>query len=128
MLAYQDRIKDLAKTGNIIGRYKTFTAIDHHFWILKDQQALYSIERKFTQVDDETFAGKNLNNYLKINGNAVLTDERGTESYDIELTQISPDWFYKQTKSDIFKGAKKWAVYSSDTHCSTPTFQTLETP
>lgn len=103
--AYQDRIEDLAKTGGTVGRYKKFTAIDHHIRILKDQQAVHSIERKFTQVDDETFAGKNLNNYLRINENLILQDERGTESYDVELTQISPDWLYKQIKRDIFTGA-----------------------
>ena len=115
--AYKDRIADLSKTGKIVGEYITFTAIDHHIRVLKDKEAVYVIKRKFTQVNDDTPAIKNLNRYLSFKEKAVLPDERGTESYDIQLTQISPDWLYKQEFSEIFTGAyptneTKCGVYS----------------
>jgi uncharacterized protein len=111
--AYQDRIKDLTKTGEILGPFKTFTAIDHHIRVTKEKEAVYIVKRTFTQVDDVTPEGKILNNYLSFKEKADLPDERGTESYDVTLKKISPDWLYKQVFSEIMTGAYP----TSDTEC-----------
>jgi uncharacterized protein len=111
--AYKDRIKDLTKTGEIIGPFKTFTAIDHHIRVTKEKEAVYIVKRTFTQVDGVTPEGKTLNNYLSFKEKADLPDERGTESYDVTLKQISPDWLYKQVFSENMIGAYP----TSDTEC-----------
>lgn len=103
--AYQDRIKDLETTGKLVGGFKTYTVIDHHIRISKAQQNVYIIERKFTQIDDETPFGNRLNNYLNFKEKAELPTDRGTESYETILTQIAPDWLYKQAFNEIFTGA-----------------------
>jgi uncharacterized protein len=111
--AYKDRIKDLAKTGEIFGPFKTFTAIDHHIRVTKEKEAVYIVKRTFIQVDDAKPEGKNLNNYLSFKEKADLPDERGTESYDVTLKQISPDWLYKQVFSEVMTGAYP----TSNTEC-----------
>lgn len=111
--AFQERVKDLERTGNKIGEFKTYTAIDHHIQIAKEQKTVYTIERKFMQVDDATPSGNRLNEFLKFKDQADLPDGRGTESYDTRVTQIAPDWFYKQVSSEIFTGAYP----TSDTEC-----------
>lgn len=111
--AYKDRIKDLANTGQILGPFKTFTAIDHHIRVTKAKDAVYVIQRTFTQVDDVTPEGKNLNNYLSFKEKADLPDERGTESYAVTLKHISPDWLYKQIFSETMTGAYP----TSETEC-----------
>lgn len=111
--AFQERVKDLERTGNKIGKFKTYTAIDHHIQIAKEQKTVYTIERKFMQVDDATPSGNRLNEFLKFKDQADLPDGRGTESYDTKLTKISPDWFYKQVSSEMFTGAYP----TSETEC-----------
>jgi uncharacterized protein len=111
--AYKDRIKGLANTGQSLGPFKTFTAIDHHIRVTKEKDAVYIIQRTFTQVDDATPEGKSLNNYLSFKEKANLPDERGTESYDVTLKHISPDWLYKQVFSETMTGAYP----TSETEC-----------
>jgi uncharacterized protein len=111
--AYKDRIKDLANTGQIFGPFKTFTAIDHHIRVTKEKDAVYIIKRTFIQADDATQEGKSLNNYLSFKAKANLPDERGTESYEVTLKHISPDWLYKQVFSETMTGAYP----TSETEC-----------
>lgn len=111
--AYKDRISDLSKTGALVGGFKTYIAIDHHIRVLKQQEAVYVVQRTFTQIDQDTPSGNHLNAYLSFKDKADLPDARGTENYDVKLSQISPDWLYKQTFSEIFTGAYP----TSDTEC-----------
>lgn len=110
--AFKDRINDLVETGESIGGFNTFTAIDHNIRVLKDSQSIYVLERKFIQVNETNPFANALNRYLKFKEKTDLQDERGIESYDIKLSKISPDWLYKQTLSEIFTGA--YPTSSSD--------------
>lgn len=103
--AFKDRINDLLKTGDRAGGFKTFIAIDHNIRVLKENQSVYALERKFIQVDDDSPTASILNSYLGFKEKANLPNERGTESYDIQLSQISPDWLYKQEFIEVFTGA-----------------------
>lgn len=111
--SYNERIKDLSSTGKIIAGYKTYSAIDNHIRVSKPQEMVYVIERKYMQVDDESPIGIRLNHYLNFKDKADLPEERGTESYDIQLSQASPDWLYKKIFSEAFTGAYP----TSDTEC-----------
>lgn len=111
--AYQSRIKDLKDTGKLIGGFKTFTAIDNHIRINKAQETTYVIERKYTQIDDSNQIGRKLNAYLAFSDKPELPDDRGTESYDTQLSQVSPDWLYKQRHIEMFTGAYP----TSNTEC-----------
>lgn len=111
--AFKERINDLTKTGELIGGFKTFIAIEHNIRVLKENQSAYVIERKFIQVDEDTPVAISLNRYLTFTEKAELPDERGTESYDIQLTHISPDWLYKQKFTEVFTGAYP----TSNTEC-----------
>ena len=103
--AYQSRIKDLKDTGKLIGSFKTFTVIDNHIRIDNAQETTYVIERKYSQIDDSSQFGRKLNAYLGFSDKPELRDNRGTEIYDTQLSQISPDWLYKQTHIEMFTGA-----------------------
>jgi hypothetical protein len=77
--------------------------------------SLTSKESLVANIDDikSWTKGKNLNNYLSFKEKADLPDERGTESYDVTLKQISPDWLYKQVFSEVMTGAYP----TSNTEC-----------
>lgn len=110
---YQSRIKELNETGKIVAGFKTFTAIDNHIRVTKAQEAVYVVERKFIQVDDTTDTGRSLNAYLGFANQPELTEDRGAESFDTQLSQRSADWLLKQTHIEIFTGAYP----SSQTEC-----------
>jgi uncharacterized protein len=103
--AYEQRIKEIAATGTMVAGFKSYPALDNRIKVSAKEQSVYTVERRYVQLDDNSALAIKLNEYLAFKDKIVLDDSRGSESYTVNLAYPSKDWLYKQTTASTSTGA-----------------------
>ena len=102
--AYQKRIKEIEATGKMIAGFKTYLALDNRIKVSAKEQSVYTVERRYVQLDDDSALALKLNEYLAFKDKIILDDTRGSESYTVNLANSSKDWMYKENNADVLTG------------------------
>ena len=102
--AYQQRIKEIEATGNMVAGFKTYMTLDNRIKVSAKEQSVYTVERRYVQLDNDSALAIKLNEYLAFKDKILLDDSRGSESYTVALSNPSKDWLYKATTADTSTG------------------------
>ncbi len=102
--AYQQRIKEIEATGKMIAGFKTYLALENRIKVSPKEQFIYTVERRYIQLDDDSSLGAKLNDFLAFKDKVQLEDSRGSEAYTVTLANPSKDWLCKETTADTFIG------------------------
>jgi hypothetical protein len=94
--AYQQRIREIEATGIMVAGFKTYLALDNRIKVSAKEQSVYTVERRYVQLDDGSALAIKLNEYLTFKEKIVLDDTRGSESYTVNFVNTSKDWLYKE--------------------------------
>ena len=102
--AYTQRIAELESTGRPIANFKTYIVIDDAIKVTPSEQAVYTVQRSYIQLDSDAPMVKNINAYLSFKEKISIEDTRGSESYTVSLKHPTTDWLYKETQTDNMTG------------------------
>lgn len=103
--AYEQRLRVLKTTGNLIGAFKTYPMSEYRLQIAKAEKSIYTLQRDYVQVDDASALGLRLNAFLGAEEKYPTDIMRGNDSVSDEVTLPSPDWLRRISSYDNFTGA-----------------------
>lgn len=102
--AYTQRITEIESTGQMIANFKSFVVIDDAIKVTPSEQAVYTVQRSYIQLDLDTASTQKLNAYLAFKEKIKIEDTRGSESYTVSLKHPATDWMYKEIRTDNMTG------------------------
>lgn len=94
--AYQNRIKDIEATGQLVAGFKTYVLLDNAIKVSAKDKSVHTVERRAVQLDDASTPVTRINQYLGFSDKIEMDDARGSEVEAVRVSNPAKDWLYKE--------------------------------